>query len=243
MQEHRFHDDRADVGQFEAVPRLSGDRDSYPANRFASQTALDTSNPHHICVVTETYPPEINGVTVTLSRLVSGLRERGNTVSVVHPKPRYNPIAGSSFNFDTRDIQIRGLPLPGYHGLQFGLPAGRLLSEVWSDIPPASVYVATEGPLGLSAVRAAHRLGIPAVSGFHTNFHSYCKHYRVGWLQRVALGYLRWFHNQTELTLVSTEELRVALQSTGFCNVGNLERGVDAERFAPYHRSPELRRE
>ncbi len=86
-------------------------------------------------------------------------------------------------------------------------------------------------------------MGIPAVSGFHTNFHSYCKHYGVGWLQHVALRYLRWFHNQTERTLVSNEELRDQLQDVGFLNVGIIERGVDSQLFTPERRCTELRRE
>jgi glycosyltransferase involved in cell wall biosynthesis len=203
-------------------------------NRFRAPT------PHHICVVTETYPPEINGVAITLSRLVSGLRALGNRVSVVHPKQRSQT---ASLEKEPADIQIRGLPLPGYSGLQFGVPCGRRLKKTWNHNSPDAVYVATEGPLGWSAVRAAKRLGIPVLTGFHTNFHSYCKHYRVGWLQKAALGYLRWFHNQTERTLVTNEELRERLQHAGFNNVSILERGVDAEQFAPRYRSAALRRE
>ena len=198
-------------------------------------------NQQHICVVTETYPPEINGVAITLSRLVGGLRARGNKVSVVHPRQRNSQSAGGMLDPESNDIQVRGLPLPGYHGLQFGMPAGRLLKQTWSHHRPAAVYVATEGPLGWSAVRTAQSMRIPAVSGFHTNFHSYCKHYGVGWLQHVALRYLRWFHNQTERTLVSNEELRAQLEDTGFCNVGIIERGVDSQLFTPQRRCNELR--
>ena len=57
------------------------------AREFESQTH-NNFNQQHICVVTETYPPEINGVAITLSRLVTGLRARGNRVSVVHPRQR-----------------------------------------------------------------------------------------------------------------------------------------------------------
>ncbi|WP_423960339.1 glycosyltransferase family 4 protein [Candidatus Binatus sp.] len=207
------------------------------AREFESET-LGNFTQQHICVVTETYSPEINGVAITLSRLVSGLRARGNRVSVVHPRQRNDMLNGE---FD--DIRVRGLPLPGYHGLQFGVPAGRLLKEAWNHHRPEVVYVATEGPLGWSAVRAAQGMGIPAVSGFHTNFHSYCKHYGIGWLQHVALRYLRWFHNQTERTLVSNEELRDQLKDVGFLNVGIIERGVDSQLFTPERRCTELRRE
>ena len=231
MEENRVRGGDRSPARFSNVE----ERDSI-TREFESQTH-SSFNQQHICVVTETYPPEINGVAITLSRLVSGLRARGNQVSVVHPRQR-----NGTLDSEVDDICVRGLPLPGYHGLQFGMPAGRLLKQAWSHHRPAVVYVATEGPLGWSAVRAAQSMNIPAVSGFHTNFHSYCKHYGVGWLQHVALRYLRWFHNQTERTLVSNEELRVQLEDLGFVNVGIIERGVDSQLFAPQRRCTELRR-
>jgi glycosyltransferase involved in cell wall biosynthesis len=211
---------------------------SSAAREFESQVQSDF-NQQHICVVTETYPPEVNGVAITLSRLVSGLRARGNSVSVVHP----GQSSRGGLHRELDDIEVRGLPLPGYHGLQFGMPAGRILKQAWSHHRPAAVYVATEGPLGWSAVRTARSMNIPALSGFHTNFHHYCRHYGVGWLQHAALRYLRWFHNHTERTLVSNEELRAQLQDGGFCNVGIIERGVDSKLFTPQRRSTELRQE
>jgi len=212
------------------------------AREFESQAHNDF-NQQHICVVTETYPPEVNGVAITLSRLVSGLRARGNSVSVVYPGQRSAQSSCARLHRELDDIEVRGLPLPGYHGLQFGMPAGRILKQAWSHHRPAAVYVATEGPLGWSAVRTAQSMNIPALSGFHTNFHHYCKHYGVGWMRHAALRYLRWFHNQTERTLVSNEELRARLQDAGFCNVAIIERGVDSKLFTPQRRSTELRQE
>jgi glycosyltransferase involved in cell wall biosynthesis len=245
MEENRVrvgHDD-SDEQSLDSLARFSNLEERGSAARgFESQTHNDL-NQQHICVVTETYPPEVNGVAITLSRLVSGLRARGNRVSVVHPRQRQARSPGGRLDRELDDIEVGGLPLPGYSGLQFGMPAGRLLKQAWGLHRPAAVYVATEGPLGWSAVRAAHSMGIPVVSGFHTNFHYYCKHYGVGRLQQVALHYLRWFHNLTERTLVSNEELRSQLQDAGFRNVGIIERGVDSQLFSPERRSVELRQE
>jgi glycosyltransferase involved in cell wall biosynthesis len=204
-----------------------------------SQTTC--SKPQNICVVTETYPPEINGVALTVARLVSGLIDRGHSVSVVRPNQRLS--GGFDSGICSEATLVRGLPLPGYRGLQFGLPAGRLLLRAWRTSTPDAVYVATEGPLGWSAVRAARRLDIPIVSGFHTNYHNYCQHYRIGWLRDLALRYLRWFHNQTDRTLVSNEDLRDRLQAAGFSGVSILERGVDSQLFSPHRRSAELRKQ
>src|SRR5262249_54573170 len=100
----------------------------------------------HICMVSETYPPEINAVALTLAPLVEGLRARGHTVSVVRPRQRVaDGVEGSR---DPRATLVRGVPLPGSQELQFGLPVGRVLRRSWTQHRPDVVYVATEGPLG-----------------------------------------------------------------------------------------------
>ncbi len=194
----------------------------------------------HLCVVTETYPPEVNGVALTLARLLNGLRERGHAVSLVRPRQKRGERTDSAASFPV--TLVPSLPLPGYDGLHIGLPANRLLRQNWTRQRPDAVYVATEGPLGVSAVRAALRLGVPVFSGFHTNFHSYSQHYRLGWLQPVVLRYLRWFHNRTRGTLAPSRDLRDRLQELGFRNVSVLGCGVDAQLFNPQHRSADLRR-
>jgi glycosyltransferase involved in cell wall biosynthesis len=137
---------------------------------------------------------------------------------------------------------VRGIPLPRYPGLRLGLPPGAALRERWAHTRPDGVYVATEGPLGWSALRAARRLDVPVLSGFHTNFHGYARHYRGGWLAPGVVRYLRWFHNRTDGTLVATHDLRGQLQAYGFANLSLLGRGVDGRLFTPERRSPALRR-
>lgn len=201
---------------------------------------LGEAGKSHICVVTETYPPEVNGVALTLARLLSGLRERGHAVSLVRPRQKRGERGDNAADFPV--TLVPSLPLPGYDGLHVGLPANRLLRQTWTRQRPDTVYVATQGPLGLSAVRATRHLGIPVFSGFHTNFHTYSRHYRLGWLQPVVLRYLRWFHNRTRGTLVPSLDLRDRLQDLGFRNVNVLSRGVDADLFNPQRRSADLRR-
>lgn len=199
----------------------------------------DTASQRHVCIVTETYPPEINGVALTLEHLVKGLRLQGHVLSLVRPRQSSD---GSVLAYGPRVTLVPALPLPGYRGLNIGLAAGHVLRRCWIQHRPDVVYVATEGPLGWSAVRTAQRLGIPVVSGFHTNFHSYSKHYHLGWLHSLIFRYLCKFHNRTLGTLVASVELRDRLQAMGLKNVSVLGRGIDSQLFRPEHRSPALRR-
>jgi glycosyltransferase involved in cell wall biosynthesis len=196
--------------------------------------------PLRLAIVTETYPPEINGVAMTLSRLVDGLRRRGHHVQLIRPRQGASdsPIRTDGFEV----ILKRGVPIPRYGGLKVGLPAKRSLMRLWTGDRPHVVHIATEGPLGWSALVAATRLKIAVSSGFHTNFHFYSPHYGVGLLKTPIAAYLRKFHNRALATLVPTENLRGELERQGFRNLGVVSRGVDTHLFSPARRDHALRR-
>ncbi|MBB2495763.1 glycosyltransferase family 4 protein [Aquipseudomonas ullengensis] len=204
----------------------------------AAETAAMTVTSLHIALVSETFPPEINGVANTLGRLCQGLRARGHRLQLVRPRQ-----ADEAQPSDDNLLLTRGWPLPGYAGLQWGQSSLHKLLRRWKRNRPDVLYVATEGPLGLSAMRAARRLGIPVVSGFHTNFQQYSGHYGLGLLSRLLTGYLRWFHNRTRMTLVPSTSQRMELQRRGFERLELLARGVDGQLFHPARRSAELRQQ
>lgn len=190
----------------------------------------------HIALVTETYAPDLNGVARTLVALVRELRALGHRVDLVRPRP-LSPGAPC----EEGEILVRGVPLPGYSALQFGLPAGHLLRAHWLGERPAVVHIDTEGPLGYSALRTARALDIPVTSSLHTHFHVYARHYGLPWLSGPVLAYLRHFHNATAFTLIPTEDQREQLAQEGFERLRVLGRGVDAELFHPARRDLQLR--
>jgi glycosyltransferase involved in cell wall biosynthesis len=192
-----------------------------------------------ICLVTETYPPEINGVAMTLSQLVAQLAGKGHTLQLVRPKLPFED--GYDENV-TETLLVPGMAIPGYRELRFGLPSGRQLTRTWQRQRPDVIYVATEGPLGWSAVKVAHRLGIPAISGFHTQFHQYSNYYSVGWLQPLIYRYLKSLHNKTACTLVPTEVMRRSMIGE-IDSIEVLGRGIDTALFSPQKRCESLRRE
>ena len=221
-------------------------------------------------IVTETYPPEVNGVALTVQALKQGLRARGHDVTLVRPRQGGDCFDGqsksnshskgtppqSSLGLRAREeveskrssggdhtLLVRGAGLPRYPGLKFGLPATSTLMKEWRTTPPDAIYVATEGPLGWSALRAARKLGIPVATGFHTRFDQYMRDYGVAFLQQTALRWMRRFHNSGDATLVPTRELADFLQSQDFRNVVRLARAVDTQHFTPRKRDPALRKE
>ena len=113
-------------------------------------------------------------------------------------------------------------------------------SSLFERQRPDLVYIATEGPLGWSALQIAHKLKLPVCSDFRTNFHAYSRHYGIGWLYRPIMGYLRKFHNRTAFTMVPSESLRQQLRANGFERLVLVARGVDTDLFTPARRSDAL---
>ncbi|MDL2336816.1 MAG: glycosyltransferase family 1 protein [Pseudomonadota bacterium] len=197
--------------------------------------------PLRIALVTETYPPEVNGVSMTVARVVQGMRARHHAVQLVRPRQQEGDLAVSTAGYE--EVLMRGLPIPRYPHLKMGLPQTRALLDLWTVNRPDLVHIATEGPLGWSALRAARRLGVPVSSDFRTNFHAYARHYGLSLLKRPVLSYLRHFHSRTACTMVPTESLRRELSDQGFRDLSVVARGVDTVRFHPDKRSSELRRQ
>lgn len=187
----------------------------------------------HVAIVSETYPPDVNGVAISVRSLEQGLRKLGHRISLVLPGPE-------SLS-DQQRLYVRGLALPRYPEARFGLPAGPRLRRRWRQDRPDVIYVATEGPLGANAISLARRLGIPNLSAYHTRFDHYLPRYGLGLLTPAARWWLRHLHNRSDLTLAATRGLRAELAKQGYRHLASLPLAVDSQRFHPCHRDPKLR--
>jgi len=192
-----------------------------------------------VTIVTETYLPDINGVAMTLDNLVSGIARLGHKIQLVCPERKKR--THESLHKNISYHPVRGMPIPGYNEVQFGLPSKSLLHKLWKSNIPDIIYVATEGPLGWNAVKTANKLNIPIISGFHTNFHSYSSHYNIGLLEKVVARYLVKLHNKTEVTLTPSFGQKLSIQKMGINNVSVIGRGVDTDLFSAKKRSHKLR--
>lgn len=206
----------------------------------AAVLSATAARPLAVALVTETWPPEVNGVAMTLSRLVDGLLRRGHRVQLIRPR-RPGEAAVQHAADDIHVVPLPGWRLPIYRQLQFGLPAARRLQALWGEQRPDLVHIATEGPLGASALQVARRLGLPVASGFHTNFHAYSRYYGFRWLTAPINAWLRHFHRRCDVTLVPTAALAARLAADGFGRTEVMSRGIDTTLFHPGRREAELR--
>ena len=189
-----------------------------------------------IAYVTETGPPELNGVSLTVERTVRFLRSRGHLVELIRPRQ-----PGEARLDASDELRTAGCVIPMYPDLRFGLARAGTLARRFRQSRPDLVHLATPGPMPWAALAAAGALGLATTSDFRTNFHQYSRHYGLGLFAGSVLGLLRRFHNLTRRTFVPTQAARRELATAGFHHLTVVGRGVDTQRFTPAARSDELR--
>ncbi len=168
---------------------------------------------------------------MTLGKVTEGLKAKGHYVHVIHTGEEYS--AGQSAQ--------RAVQFPGYKEVRVGLPCPLKLRKRWKKKRPDVIYVATESPLGISALKAANDLSIPVAAGFHTNFHQYLNRYYLRHMEKPAMGYLKYVHGMADMTVAPSADCVEMLSEYGFKNVKLVGRGVDVAQFSPAKRCAALR--
>lgn len=167
-----------------------------------------------VLIATDAWTPQINGVVRTLSSLADELRQRGIEVLVVSPQ-----------DFST-------IPMPTYPEIRLALATSWRLGKILADFDPQAIHIATEGPIGLAARRAAIRAGRAFTTSFHTRFPEYLRQ-RAPVPESLSYALLRRFHAPASACLVPTESVRRDLGRRGFGNLVTWTRGVDRAIFRP----------
>ncbi|MGA5900756.1 glycosyltransferase family 4 protein [Streptomyces venetus] len=192
-----------------------------------------------VVIVTESFPPDVNGVAHCALQTARHLVDRGHAPVVVAPAPApgHKPDASAPCPV----VHVPSLPLPGYPQVRVALPSRRLaatLVEHRADV----VHLASPFVLGVRGMAAAARLGIPAVAVYQTDLAGYARTY-MGAGEAAAWRRIRSVHGAADLTLApSTAALR-DLETHGVPRVELWPRGVDTARFRPDRRDEALRRE
>ena len=193
-----------------------------------------------IAIVTETWPPEINGVALSMMQLCQGLQRLGHKILLVRPVQKETC---AEFHPE-QECLVMSQPIPKYPSVQFGWPQYLKVSKAFEQFAPDVVHIVTEGPLGLTALQAAKSKKIAVSSGFHSAFQDFSRFFDLAFLVKPIQRYLTWFHNSTDVTCVPSQYTEQALRGFGVtCPLVVVGRGVDTVRFSPKHRSQRLRQQ
>jgi glycosyltransferase involved in cell wall biosynthesis len=194
---------------------------------------------------TDTYPPQVNGVSIVTALSVAGLARRGWECAVLAPKYPEASYAqwapGAIQEGATEIVGVPSVPLPGYPEIRLGLPRRAVVEEMLHRFRPDLVHCETEFGIGRAGQRAAGRTGVPTVTSYHTDFARYAGAYGLPWLQSAVAGYIGRYHRRSRRVYTPSTHSRGDLLRLGVRDVEVWGRGVDTELFHPGRRSQELR--
>ncbi|MGC5040943.1 glycosyltransferase family 4 protein [Streptomyces sp. DT190] len=192
-----------------------------------------------VVIVTESFPPDVNGVAHCALQTARHLVDRGHAPVVVAPAPAPgNKPDGSA---PCPVVHVPSLPLPGYPQVRVALPSRRLAATLVEHRTEV-VHLASPFVLGVRGMAAAARLGIPAVAVYQTDLAGYARTY-MGAGEAAAWRRIRSVHGAADLTLAPSSAALRDLRTHGVPRVELWPRGVDTERFRPDRRDEALRRE
>jgi phosphatidylinositol alpha 1,6-mannosyltransferase len=222
------------------IPRVNYGKANYSLSISLRATAV------RVLYCTDTYPPQVNGVSIVTALSVDGLQQRGWDCAVITPRypdnvPGLTDQSGPALGAATEHTAIPSVALPIYPDVRIVAPFYRTVAGAIERFKPDLVHCQTEFVLGRLGQVAARNAQIPLVSSYHTDFSKYVASYGVPWLRPVVSAYIGRFHRRSMRTYTPSAPARDDLERFGVDRVEVWGRGVDVHAFAPRRRSPSLR--
>ena len=195
---------------------------------------------------TDTYLPQMNGVSIVTAVSAAGLSRAGWTCAVA--APRYPPVLYATSSPEPADAgtdcpvhDFSSVAAPFYPELRLARPRSGALARLIAEFGPDLVHCETEFGIGWAGKHAAERAGLPVVSSYHTDFGRYAVAYGARWLRGMVTRYLARFHRSSRRVYTPSSVAREDLLRMGIGEVEIWGRGVDTELFHPGRRSDALR--
>lgn len=190
-----------------------------------------------IAYFTDTYLPQINGVSNTLKKLGDYLNDQD--IKHMFFAPHFNEKLVSSENSPV--ARFNSISLPFYPECRLAIPSYANLCRVADKFKPDIIHLTDPLGLGLAGLRYGRDRGIPIVSSFHTNFDAYLKYYNLEYLEGIVWGLFKWFHGFSELNFCPSQDTWTVLESKGIENLRLWSRGIDTSTFSPNYKDMNIR--
>lgn len=183
-----------------------------------------------VAIVTESFLPQINGVTNSVLRILEHLAAQGHEALVIAPESSEGPSHYAGF-------RVKRIPSLAMKGLiPIALPQ-KTLEPLLDGFCPDVIHLASPIFLGSYVAKIAKRMEIPTLSVYQTDIAGFARHYGLTIAHSQLKRWIAKIHMQTSRTLAPSSWACRDLESSGVENVHLWQRGVNAEKFNPTHRS------
>ena len=166
-----------------------------------------------ILYCTDTYPPQVNGVSVVTAVSVAGMQQRGWECGVI--SPRYPKPYGRAFASDAPDLSAIALheklpsaPFPPYPDIRMVAPLSGRIAAIVREFRPDLIHCQTEFVIGRIGQMVAAKYGVPMVSSYHTDFSRYTESYGVPRMRGIVSRYISRFHKRSLRVYTPSEAAR-----------------------------------
>ncbi len=190
-----------------------------------------------IAIFSDTFLPQINGVTKTLSRMKDYMDKNAIDYKFMIPGEQ------TTNNYFEQTISFQSYSFFLYPGCKVSFPHYQRVKEAMDGFRPDIIHLVTPFSLGLMGMKYARDNDIPIVSSYHTNFPQYLKHYNLQFLEPALWHFFRWFHSYSHINFCPSMDTLVLLKGKGIQDLEIWGRGIDVSRFSPDNRSEKIRSE
>jgi glycosyltransferase involved in cell wall biosynthesis len=204
------------------------------ADRFDAREGLEKKD--KIALFTDTLH-EINGVAITIRRLIDIARARGVELTVITSSPNPTGYENGVMNFRS----IGDFILPEYPELKLHFPPILDVIDYFEREGFTRIHVSTPGTVGLLGLSIAKLMDFPVAGTYHTDIPQYVRSLTSDEiLERAAWGFMIWFYNQMDEVMVPSASTRTQLIERGLAaeKTRPLPRWVDTRQFSPERRDP-----
>ncbi|MGE5381639.1 MAG: glycosyltransferase family 4 protein [Methylocystaceae bacterium] len=188
-----------------------------------------------MAIFSDTYLPQINGVTETIINTERELRDQGLEVRLFVPRSGEVSSTNTVFTYP-------GIKFILYPELEVAVPTKWSMDRKLDDFRPDIIQLMTPFSMGFSGLRYGIRHGIPTLGAYLTDFPALAAQYGVRIMEKPLARYMRWFYSRCDLTLFPSRDIMNRTRARGITNGTLWQAGVDLNQFSPDNYRDDVRK-
>lgn len=190
-----------------------------------------------VAIITESFLPEMNGVTNSVLKVADHLTSTGHDVLIMAPDSPGMPTTYRGAHV----VGMASVPMPGYKQVRVTTTPQISLEWTLAEFAPHVVHLASPINVGYRGVLAADALGLPSVAVYQTDIPGYAARYKMPALEAWLWARVKRIHTTATVNLAPSTASINQLAQVGVHDVDLWGRGVDSELFNPGRRDEALR--